>query len=378
MSESDLARYLSHRLEIAGGEREVIPAALVPAIYQASHGVPRVANLLCDRAYVEGKDQVDRKVLRQAIQEVSGRVPSRWTIALPRRAFAVMALVCMGSVAVALWRPAAWGDDAFQYFYDAVKLARLRSTEVGLYGRPGKLLASHILEIRAGVERAAGLESVVEADATGATAGRSGGVPESNETAAWRALFKRWAAPYRPDSPLGPCEQALASGLRCLSGNGTLQDLREINQPAMLKLGIMDADQNPLRYVTLAGMSGATATLMSEEGVMTRSAGELARAWTGEYTVLWAVPEDYPGVMERGERGAGVVWLRRQLVQLGRLPARTQNNPVFDKNLMLQVQKFQKEQGMRADGRVGPYSVIRLTAALDSRIPQLVSPKKDN
>jgi general secretion pathway protein A len=382
LSEPDMAGYISHRLKIAGVQRMVIPTALVPAIHQASQGIPRVANLLCDRAllgaYVEGKDEVDRKVLRQAVREVSGRLPSRRSVALARPAFAVMALVCMSTVAVALWRLAPSGDITSESSSDPVKLAAFRSSKLGLNAGAGEPRASIVPETRAEGERAAALESVVDAYATGRTAEQPGGVHESNEKAAWRALFERWGAPYRPDSPLRPCEQALASGLRCLSGNGTLQDLREINQPALLKLSIADAHQSALRHVTLASLNGATATLMSDGAVMTRSAGELAHAWTGEYTVLWAVPEDYPGVMERGERGAGVVWLRRQLVQLGRLPARTQNNPVFDKNLMLQVQKFQKEQGMRADGRVGPYSVIRLTAALDSRIPQLISPKKDN
>ena len=385
LSEKDLAGYVSHRLRVAGGQPKVIPAALMPAIYRASRGVPRVANLLCDRAlmgaYVEGKDRVDRKVLRQAVQEVSGREPSRWLITLPRRPFAVMALVCMGLVAVAMWKPAALGNYAFRYLHGPVKLAGLNPRDVGIHGGTEELLASDIPEAMASSNRAIRLESDVEAftaTATGAVAELPGGVAESNEKAAWQALFKRWGATYRPDSPVGPCEQALASGLRCLSGNGTLQDLREINQPALLKLGITDAGQTVLRYVTLASLSGTIATLVSEEGFITRSAGELARDWTGEYTVLWTVPEDYPGVMERGERGAGVVWLRRQLVQLGRLPARTQNNPVFDKNLMLQVQKFQKEQGMRANGRVGPYTVIRLMAALDSRIPQLISAKKDN
>jgi general secretion pathway protein A len=121
-----------------------------------------------------------------------------------------------------------------------------------------------------------------------------------------------------------------------------------------------------------------TATLISHEGVVTRDIAAVVKEWTGDYTVLWRVPPDYSGVMERGDRGASVLWLRHQLVQLGRLPPTSQFKPVFDTELMQQVQRFQKDQNVHADGQVGPYTAIRLMAALDSRIPQLVSTKKDN
>jgi len=48
-------------------------------VYRLSGGVPRVINVLCDRAllgtYVQGKERVDRATLAKAAREVFHQVP---------------------------------------------------------------------------------------------------------------------------------------------------------------------------------------------------------------------------------------------------------------------------------------------------------------
>jgi general secretion pathway protein A len=109
LSKSDLASYISHRMTTAGSQRQVIPRSLLSAVYRASGGVPRVVNVVCDRAllgaYVEGKQQVDRKVLARAVREVRGEegVPagawsaSRWALGV--------GLACAGLVAAFTFSP---------------------------------------------------------------------------------------------------------------------------------------------------------------------------------------------------------------------------------------------------------------------------------
>ena len=61
LTREDLIGYVSHRLALAGGKRDRVsfsPAAL-DLVYQASMGVPRVINLVCDRSLSRGQaDQV--------------------------------------------------------------------------------------------------------------------------------------------------------------------------------------------------------------------------------------------------------------------------------------------------------------------------------
>jgi general secretion pathway protein A len=405
LAKRDLAGYISHRISTAGSQRQIIPPNLLPTIYRASRGVPRVVNLLCDRAllgaYVEGKNQVDRKVLAKALREVRGDAEARFPSVSARWALSAVGLACVGVVAAFAIRSTLFGEYSDRAAPASVGFDVSRLPTASSY-REGAKTPNALAAVTAGAglpttaaslaaradenaSMTSGAINTVGAELVGKAAAKTvaGATPAGpvgigrtrNETAAWKALFDRWGMSYRADNPLAPCEQALAAGLSCLTANGTLQDLKVLDQPALLQL---KSGKGSSRYATLSALNGATATLVTEEGVTTRGIGEVEDEWTGNYTVLWQVPPAYTGVMEHGDRGDAVLWLRRQLVQLDRLPLTSQSKPVFDYKLMQQLEKFQKDQGMLADGRLGPQTVIRLMAALDSRIPQLASSKKDN
>lgn len=81
LSKDEIAAYVRHRLAISGTQRQLIPAALAGLLYRLSGGVPRLINVLCDRAllgaFTQGKDQVDRATLLQAAREVLARPSGR-------------------------------------------------------------------------------------------------------------------------------------------------------------------------------------------------------------------------------------------------------------------------------------------------------------
>ncbi|MCX7019710.1 MAG: AAA family ATPase [Candidatus Sumerlaeota bacterium] len=80
LSQDEVLAYIRHRLTVAQAKIEIEFAA--PALkmaYQSTRGIPRKINVLFDRVllacYAEGSYTVDEKIMRQAIQEVSGPVP---------------------------------------------------------------------------------------------------------------------------------------------------------------------------------------------------------------------------------------------------------------------------------------------------------------
>jgi general secretion pathway protein A len=110
LSKSDLASYVSHRMTTAGSQRQLIPRSLLPALFRASHGVPRLVNVVCDRAllgaYVEGKQQVDGKVLAKAVREVRGEESvSTGAWSASRWGLASAGLACAGLVAAFIFSP---------------------------------------------------------------------------------------------------------------------------------------------------------------------------------------------------------------------------------------------------------------------------------
>jgi len=77
LASQDVAAYVEHRLAVAGVRRRLFSEAAVRRVAELSRGVPRLINLLCDRAllgaYVEEKDQVGLRIVNQAAREVLGR-----------------------------------------------------------------------------------------------------------------------------------------------------------------------------------------------------------------------------------------------------------------------------------------------------------------
>src|SRR5213075_873324 len=79
----ETGEYIAHRLKVAGGDPAIFTSCAVTAIHRHSRGVPRLVNILCDRAllgaYATGAKQVTPELVERAAQEVSGE-----THAVPR------------------------------------------------------------------------------------------------------------------------------------------------------------------------------------------------------------------------------------------------------------------------------------------------------
>jgi hypothetical protein len=76
----DVARYVAHRLQTAGGnpERVRFSPEAIEAVYRLSGGVPRVVNRLCDRALFQGylrrAATIDLEIMEAAVPDAAARV----------------------------------------------------------------------------------------------------------------------------------------------------------------------------------------------------------------------------------------------------------------------------------------------------------------
>jgi general secretion pathway protein A len=113
LSLKDLEAYIVHRLAVAGLNRPIFPAPTLKRLYRLSGGIPRVVNILCDRAllgsFVQRDNRVEVATLVKASREVFGDETAlqlsskdswRWLLALA--VTAVLAAWLVG-FAVAAW-----------------------------------------------------------------------------------------------------------------------------------------------------------------------------------------------------------------------------------------------------------------------------------
>ncbi len=68
--------YIQHRLLVAGASKKIFSKAALSMVFQLTHGIPRLINVLCDRsmlgAYVENEYLVSSKIVAKAAKEVFG------------------------------------------------------------------------------------------------------------------------------------------------------------------------------------------------------------------------------------------------------------------------------------------------------------------
>ncbi|MEO8718079.1 MAG: AAA family ATPase [Burkholderiales bacterium] len=335
LSKPEVAAYVWHRLEVAGAKRQLIPARLMGRLYRLSGGVPRVINVLCDRAllgaHVQGKERIDGATLAQAAREVFHQPTGRGSHVL-RALSATLILVAGAALALAVYR-----QEQGEPRPAAVPPASAKPTA------PAKAEAA--------------LPDILE-------------WPQSEPLHASRALanaalFRAWGADYQGEET---CRQAEGLGLRCRSARGGLDELRELNRPAVLRMRNAQGEEF---HATLTALGDNSASFALGAQTRTVSLGALAAQWSGHYTLLWRMPPQVHDVIQPGERGAAVQWLAGQLARSQGRVADSGKDPVFDDGLAREVKQFQLTHGLIPDGAVGPQTLMRLADLGDQTAPKL-------
>ena len=106
----DTAAYIRHRLRVAGGRDDLFGRSALRAVYRRSGGVPRLINIICDRALLGAYGQNARRVsarvvqnaAREALQDRGAGLEKRFFHIRPALAIALAGLLMIG---IALWLP---------------------------------------------------------------------------------------------------------------------------------------------------------------------------------------------------------------------------------------------------------------------------------
>jgi general secretion pathway protein A len=340
LSGDEAAAYVRHRLRVAGATREIFTNGSLREVQRLSGGVPRLINIICDRsllgAFTEDRHIVSGSVVRRAAGEVFGRsfVP-RW---LPWASAAAIAVVTLASLALVVPRMLA---------------ARTAATVTATALTP----AASTLPASAPIVRPPSLDELLAKYAA-----------ETDPDNAYNKLFTLWGLRYVAGS-VDPCGQALQSGLECLTQRGSLAQLQLFNRPAVLN--VIDSTGKSHQLV-LAGLDAEHATIDLGGARREIGIGDLARAWFGDYVLLWRPASGGSQPLALGAKNARVKWLRDSLRRVNGLPADDGADDRFDPALVTLVEDFQRKNRLAVDGIAGVQTQVALDSALnDSATPFL-------
>jgi general secretion pathway protein A len=355
LTRAETSAYVRHRLRVAGATADIFTNGAMREIYHISHGIPRVINIICDRAllgaYTQDLHQVPASLVRRASAEVFDHdIAPSWMPAL----VASMAVVIIAGSGVLLWR--------------YIPLWRHSS-------RASAAAASAALTIVAGKPSApassAGMATPPVAPAAGLPAAAAASPPElarmlvANQSSAdpdtaFHQLLLLWKANYTPGN-LDGCSQAVAQGLRCLSQRGSLAQLRQLNRPAILML---NDDSGTSYQVVLRQLGDSTAQLQLGDQTLTVNLAELTRYWYGEFVLLWHPVSPEVRDLSAGMHGAPIRQLRALLDHWSGVASTGVASDEYDASLVQMVQQFQRANRLQVDGIAG----IETQIALDSAV----------
>jgi len=352
--------YIAHRLRVAGGGAEIFTVPAAKAIHHASDGVPRLINVICDRAllgaFSREQSRVNRRLARHAVREVAGAERRSW-----RPWLASSAVVLVLAVAgVGLWQL----RDLFGS--GALPPAVTSLTEsVPALSRPAATTPEpdpvEIPALGVTVESKPMPTPEPEPAAPPLTETLVTLASETGTDAAFANLLDAWGVTYLPGTGR-PCDVALAARLRCLFQEGTWGQILTLDRPVILSLVSNDGSQH---QVVLRGVSPDGEALL--EIGPTRLAvglGELMPLWFGDFLLTWKPAFGSGRIMAEGAQGADVAVLRSSLSELLGQPLESPQSAVFDTSLRGAVQTFQRQQRLEPDGVAGARTLIALNNAL--------------
>jgi general secretion pathway protein A len=181
----------------------------------------------------------------------------------------------------------------------------------------------------------------------------------TTDAAAFRRLLSLWGTAMTDDRD--PCGQAQKAGLACLEQRGSWAQLRALNRPAILSL--LDGSGQKHRVV-LSALDDEYATLDLGEHSQRVPVDELSRDWFGDFTLVWKPKVTRPRELSVGMKGDEVRWLRRSLNALRGSASDPEHSDVYDEDLAIAVQNFQREHRLNVDGIAGLQTQVVLDTAL--------------
>jgi len=319
----EVSEYIRHRLVVAGGDGKVTftPSAL-RAVHRLSRGVPRLVNLICDRAllggYVNGTHAIDKDIVKRAAKEVRGETG----LSRPR----ALRYVLMATAGVAFLAVAA-----------AVGLPVLRSAPVpgtlGVSPMAAAVLPPSVAPAPSAVPTRSPLEPVLMSLGHD----HSYGASMAEIQALWGTHI----------------------GLQKTQLRTHMEQVRRFDFPVILEM--FHPARRDTCYVALLRISGDTAYLgYGASSPMAVPLEEVDRLWTRQAVFLW---HDAEALAQMATEARSAAWAMAELGRLG-YGGRADGLPAT-------VRRFQQDSDIQPDGIIGTRTIMAIYSRSERPRPRL-------
>ena len=347
-TEPDTHAYVRHRLRVAGGHRGLFSEAAIHRIHAESRGIPRLINIICDRAlmgaYAQDKRRIESGMVARAATEVRGQGTRARSVASWRwmTAAAFAAAVVVGGMALA---PEHLVRRLGSRFLSAVSNGWIPQTGLTPSGPAAAGSRPTLAQVLA--------DPALRTD----------------EASAFTALYARWGLDHAAAKGEQVCDGGRDDGLRCLTRAGSWTKLRRYDLPAVLELGSATRGR---QYALVTGFGGQTVSLEVGGRPVTVPLSEVDPLWEGVFVLVWRPPTLTTAPIAPGMRAKDVEWLRDRLAAVDGVADGATDRRLYDSALKERVTGFQRSRALDPDGLVGEETLAQLmVAANEPGVPRL-------
>lgn len=360
LSEGEARQYIEFRLSTAGGETSLFNKSAVAAINNASQGIPRLINLIGDKAlqyaYHSGEKRVSKSIALKACEDIlSFQAPgvgntAKSTTSLWRQAIGQYALPAVLGVCVAAglyWK----GADALSWVQHS--WASLQATDAP---NETATVETQVDSLAVIAEESKPQQTLYPAELIPQLLNRD------DKIAAIQELYAVWG--YRASVLDGMCDSETNGLFQCQKYLGTLEQITAQNLPVVMPLYHKGREG----YVVLYRVAGDEVEVLNGTQRIAMPKAWLESLWTGEYYSIWQ--REIYSTLRLNQQGEQVLLLDSKLSQvLGDQPT---GSDVFDKTLERKVEIFQRWQNMDVDGIAGRNTLRQLELMTQTDAPSLV------
>jgi general secretion pathway protein A len=299
LSQAETLAYIRHRIQVSGGTPGLFSQSACHLIHRQTGGIPRLINVLSDRAllvaFAAEDRQVNSKHVRQAIGEV---YPDQRVAPEPARLIA-WALIPLVVLALFFW----WWQQP------------QTGTEP-----PSETVQNHPVTVQPSLA-ALPIASI-----------------------SWQQYLALWQADDGLLWHENRCPEVSVIGMGCLRRQGNLTQIKNLNTPVLLLL-------NDDRLALLTAIQDNQVTYLSTSGAQTTTTEVINQHWYGHYFVLWPMASE---LIDGTIKEAVESWA------LNVAQVIDNNASLTPENLTSWITEFQQNNGLLADGIIGKETQMAL------------------
>jgi len=343
LTESELTSYVAYRLSIASGNPGLFNTKVLKGIYQHTSGIPRLVNLVCDKALYYAFKANANKITLQHVQEAVNAVV---VIGTGKSKSSKKSLFA-GVLAIAL---IGVGLAGFQLGLFEPLISNTPTTQVVVASEINKLVIDGEPPIMDEVMSDKALLTNINSARQSSTA--------------TQFLYKEWGYDIALND--ATCRNAQYAKLRCLNRQGNYAQLVQYNLPAVVRL--LD-NLGEDYYATLLSITPLGVELQLNNSHLLVTQAWFEKYWSGDFTLFWTAPSRFKSSLKQNDKGTLIRWLDRNVSAA--LGESALSGSKFDARLMEKVMRFQELAGLTADGIVGPQTMMTVVHYADSTVPKL-------